>query len=197
VRQDGWSKLFWAAFKQSSNPMALLNAPRIIVDTNGPLLNLLGYDRDDLIGKPAHGFVVGGPVFSPEEWAAKLAVRHFTGEMELLCANGSSVVVQWGAHVEIVTGRHLVLLVVLSTSRWGAHFRRSIPSESQPVPLSEREREVVRLVAQGRTGPEIAAEMHIAHHTVRRHVHNAMTKMGARSRAHLVAKALGDGQVLG
>jgi DNA-binding CsgD family transcriptional regulator len=177
--------------------MALLDASRLVVDANGALLKLLGYARDDLIGKPAHGFVAGGPVFSPQEWAARLAVRYFTGEMELLCANGSSVVVQWGAHVEVVTGRQFVLLVVLSTSRWGAHFRRRMPSESQPGRLSEREREVVRLVAQGRTGPEIAAEMHIAHDTVRRHVHNAMTKTGARSRAHLVAKALGDGQVLG
>jgi DNA-binding CsgD family transcriptional regulator len=197
VRQDGWSELFWAAFKQSRNPMALLDVPRRVVDVNGAFLNLLGYARADMIGRPAHRFVVGGPLFSPREWAAKLAVRHFTGEMEVLCADDSSVLVQWGADTEVVTGRRLVLLVVLSSSRWGARFRRSIRSESEPGALSEREREVVRLVAQGRTGPEIADELHIAHDTVRRHVHNAMTKTGARSRAHLVAKTLGGGQVLG
>ena len=54
----------------------------------------------------------------------------------------------------------------------------------------------MRLVAQGRTGPEIADELHIAHDTARRHVQNAMTKIGARSRAQLVAKSLGDGLVL-
>jgi DNA-binding CsgD family transcriptional regulator len=54
----------------------------------------------------------------------------------------------------------------------------------------------VRLVALGMTGREIAAELHLAHHTVRTHVRNAMVKTGARSRAHLVAKALADGLVL-
>jgi DNA-binding CsgD family transcriptional regulator len=62
--------------------------------------------------------------------------------------------------------------------------------------LSRREHEIVGLVAAGSTGPEIADELQIAHDTVRTHVRNAMTKLGARSRAHLVAKALGDGIAL-
>ena len=166
------------------------------VDFNGAFLNLLGYARTDMIGRPAHRFVVGGPLFSPREWAAKLAVHHFTGEMEVLCADDSSVVVQWGADTEVVTGKRLVLLVVLTSSRWGARFRRPPSSDSPPGQLSEREREVLRLVAQGHTDPEIADELHIAHSTARRHVSNAMNKAAARSRAHLVAKALGDGHVL-
>ena len=36
----------------------------------------------------------------------------------------------------------------------------------------------------------------IAHDTVRTHVRNAMGKTGARSRAHLVAKAIGEGYAL-
>ena len=50
----------------------------------------------------------------------------------------------------------------------------------------------MRLVALGQTGPEIADELGIAHDTVRTHVRNAMDKLGARSRAHLVAKAIGE-----
>jgi DNA-binding CsgD family transcriptional regulator len=71
--------------------------------------------------------------------------------------------------------------------------RNSRAGASDPV---RRERDVVWLVAHGNTGPEIADELHIAHDTVRTHVRNAMTKVGARSRAHLVAKALGDGLTL-
>ena len=48
----------------------------------------------------------------------------------------------------------------------------------------------------GDSGPEIAEELGIAHDTVRTHVRNAMEKIGARSRAHLVAKALGEGHAL-
>jgi PAS domain S-box-containing protein len=195
-RQDRPPELFWAAFKQSRNPMVLLDHPRRIVEANGAFLNLVGYARDDLVGKPGYGFVVGGPTLSPREWAEKLAVGHFTGETELICADGSTIAVQWGVDEGVVTGHHLILLVALTTSRWGRHFRRPTISESEPGRLSERERDVVALVARGYSGPEIAGELHIAHDTVRRHVHNAMTKTGARSRAHLVAKALGDGQVL-
>jgi len=113
-----------------------------------------------------------------------------------LCAGDSNVGVQWGAQVDVVTGRRLVLLVALSTSRSGGHFRRAMPSEPEPGQLTEREREIARLVAGGQTGPEIADKLHIAPETVHTNVRNAMTKLGARSRAQLVAKALGDGIAL-
>ena len=92
----------------------------------------------------------------------------------------------------MASGRRLVLFVALSTSRWGARPRR--PHEVAPVggALSGREREGVHLVALGRSGPEIADELGISHDTVRTHARNAMTKVGARSRAHLVAKALAE-----
>ena len=41
----------------------------------------------------------------------------------------------------------IALLVALSASRWGRHFRREIPSDPQPGKLSAREREVGRLLA--------------------------------------------------
>jgi len=64
-------------------------------------------------------------------------------------------------------------------------------------PLSDREREILYLIALGHTSPEIADQLHITHNTVRTHARNAMEKTGARSRAHLVAKALGEGIALG
>jgi PAS domain S-box-containing protein len=196
ARHDGWSALFSTAFRQSSNAMVLVDARRRQVDANGAYLKLLGYTREAVIGTPVYTFVAGGPLASPEEWDAAMSSGRFSGETELVCANGSGVSVQWGASVEVVTGRRLVLFVVLSTSRWGQRFRRALPSESEPRTLTRREREIVALVAQGSSGPEIAGELHIAHDTVRTHVRNAMAKLGARSRAHLVAKALGDGLAL-
>ena len=97
---------------------------------------------------------------------------------------------QWAATTEVTAGRRLILVVALHTSRWGARFRRAPDERGDPRALSAREREVVRLVAHGHTGPEIADELGIAHDTVRSHVRNAMDKLGARSRAHLVAKAM-------
>ena len=176
--------------------MLLLDERRRLLDVNGACVQLLGRSRDSLIGRPVYQFVVGGPIASPEEWAADLAAGEFTGEASLTCADDSAVAVQWAATVEVVTGHRLVLFVALSTSRWGPRFRRDVNPEFSSGALTERELEIVRLVALGRSGPEIAEELLIAHDTVRTHVRNAMTKVGARSRAQLVATALGDGLVL-
>ena len=102
----------------------------------------------------------------------------------------------WGATATFVGTQRLALVVMMSRSRWGGRFRREPSSDEELGELSEREFELVRLVALGRSGPEIAEELGIAHDTVRTHVRNAMTKVGARSRAHLVAKALGEGHAL-
>lgn len=195
--QPGLSELFMAAFTHSKNPMVLLDSHRRYVDVNGAYLKLLGCTRDDLVGRPIYRWVVGGPLASPAEWQRWLASGRFSGDGELRCPDGGVVAVQWAATTEVVSGHRLVLVVALSTSRWGERFRRTVSSDSPPGTLSRREREIVRLVSLGSTGPEIADELGIAHQTVRTHVRNAMEKVGARSRAHLVAKALGEGLVLG
>jgi PAS domain S-box-containing protein len=194
-RHQGWPGLFWSAFKGSRNPMAVVDANRRVVEVNGAHLQLSGYRRDQLIGQPAARFIVGKPLFTPKEWAAAIAAGDFTGEVKMRCADGAEATVQWGAHPEVVTGKRLILLVALSTSRWGRRFRRDAPQASDAA-LTEREREVLTLVADGASGPEIAEQLHISHQTVRTHVRNAMEKVGARSRAHLVAKSLGDGHAL-
>jgi DNA-binding CsgD family transcriptional regulator len=191
-----WAGLFRSAFRQSRNAMVLVDQTRLIVDVNGAFLQLSGYKRADLLGEPTHRFVAGGPLHTPEEWAAQLAKVQFEGDIGLVCADDTVVLSHWGATVARVTGQRLVLVVMLSRSRWGGRFRRKLPLDAEPGELSKREREVVHLVAMGRSGPEIAEELGIAHDTVRTHVRNAMDKLGARSRAHMVAKVLGEGHAL-
>jgi DNA-binding NarL/FixJ family response regulator len=57
----------------------------------------------------------------------------------------------------------------------------------RPAALSRREEEVVSLIARGLETPAIAKKLHISEHTVRAHVRRAMDRLGARTRAHLVA----------
>jgi DNA-binding CsgD family transcriptional regulator len=45
----------------------------------------------------------------------------------------------------------------------------------------------------GKSGPEIAAELHISYATERAHIRNAQAKLGAQSRAQLVAMTLAEG----
>jgi pimeloyl-ACP methyl ester carboxylesterase/DNA-binding CsgD family transcriptional regulator len=56
--------------------------------------------------------------------------------------------------------------------------------------LTEREREVLRLVARGETDAEIASHLVLSAHTVHRHVANIRTKLGVPSRAAAAAWAL-------
>jgi DNA-binding NarL/FixJ family response regulator len=67
------------------------------------------------------------------------------------------------------------------------------PRQPLVVPLSDRELEVVRLLAQGSSNREIAAAMFLAEGTVKNHVTNVLAKLGARDRtqAALRARALG------
>lgn len=55
--------------------------------------------------------------------------------------------------------------------------------------LTNREREIVAMVAQGLSNQDIAAALTISNATTKTHVSRAMTKLGARDRAQLVALA--------
>jgi predicted ATPase/DNA-binding CsgD family transcriptional regulator/transcriptional regulator with XRE-family HTH domain len=61
--------------------------------------------------------------------------------------------------------------------------------------LSARERELVTLVAQGRTNTQIAAQLHISVRTVGSHLDRIRNKTGCRRRADLTRLALSDGLV--
>ena len=61
--------------------------------------------------------------------------------------------------------------------------------------MTEREREVVALVAEGLSNDEIAAELVVTNATARTHVSRAMMKLNARDRAQLVVFAYQTGLV--
>jgi DNA-binding NarL/FixJ family response regulator len=62
-------------------------------------------------------------------------------------------------------------------------------------PLSPRELEVVRAVARGRTNAEIAAELFVSLSTVKTHLTNVQSKLGARNRVEIAAWAWEHGLV--
>jgi len=57
------------------------------------------------------------------------------------------------------------------------------------VPLSDRELDVMRLLAAGRTNREIAAALFLAEGTVKNHVTNVLAKLGARDRTQAALRA--------
>ena len=64
------------------------------------------------------------------------------------------------------------------------------PTAEQVPTLTPREREVLRLLADGRSNDAVATELGISTETVRTHVRKAMAKLDADTRTHAVATAL-------
>jgi two-component system, NarL family, response regulator NreC len=71
--------------------------------------------------------------------------------------------------------------------RLGALMATSEDSGQEGVALSDREREVVRLIANGYTNPEIAEKLNVAERTVKTYRARAIEKLGFSSRAEITA----------
>jgi len=85
------------------------------------------------------------------------------------------------------------LLAPSVTRRLIAHFSRASKgpagSSQDLTRLTEREREVLSLVARGLSNAELAATLHVSLPTVKTHVSRILTKLGARDRTQLVVFA--------
>ena len=77
-------------------------------------------------------------------------------------------------------------------------LRRQIagkPENPETLSLTARQLEILRLVAQGMSNPEIAARLKLSDHTVKRHVANLLTRLGLSSRAAAAAYATREGLI--
>jgi DNA-binding NarL/FixJ family response regulator len=102
------------------------------------------------------------------------------------------------AAVRVVAGGD-ALLAPSITRRLIERFA-GLPAERRTDPqvlgrLTEREREVLTLVAQGLSNAEIAARIFVSHATAKTHVGRVLTKLGAHDRAQLVMLAYETGLV--
>jgi DNA-binding NarL/FixJ family response regulator len=84
------------------------------------------------------------------------------------------------------------------TRRLIEEFSRRASPREPPASLAEltpREREVLRLLARGRSNQEIAAELVVSEHTAKTHVAHILSKLGLRDRVHAVVLAYECGLV--
>ena len=69
------------------------------------------------------------------------------------------------------------------------------PSQGPSEPLSPREREVLKLIAEAHTNKQIASTLHLAEKTVESHRANLLRKLGMRDRVELVRYAIRRGLI--
>ena len=73
--------------------------------------------------------------------------------------------------------------------------RKAIPVSHGEAPFTPKEMEVLQLLCKYMTSQDIAAELFISEHTVRRHIENMRQKSGMKSAMDLVIYVLGNGWV--
>jgi PAS domain S-box-containing protein len=181
----GWEGLFWLLFRHSSNPIALLDEQRCIVDINDSALTLLERTPADILGMTITDSVIPSErADATRQWEEFMRIGEYTGSRDLLRPDGSTVAVDFAARMASIDGRRLAIYVILAKDGiWPLPTR----GQSAAQVLTKREREVVTLIAMGLETDQIAAELHVSPETIRSHVRNAMSKLGAHTRAQLVA----------
>jgi DNA-binding CsgD family transcriptional regulator len=70
--------------------------------------------------------------------------------------------------------------------------KRTRPAERQ---LTPREREIFGMLAQGLTGAQIAERLYLSRETVRTHIQNGTSRMGAKTRVEAVVRAMERGEI--
>jgi DNA-binding NarL/FixJ family response regulator len=83
-----------------------------------------------------------------------------------------------------------------ATARTGAALPVAVADETLIEPLSARERDVLRLMAEGLSNKLIARDLGISEHTVKYHVNAILGKLGAQSRTEAVVRATRIGLIL-
>src|ERR1044072_1544660 len=156
-------------------------------------------------GRTMDGFTPpGGRKRLEEEWGAFLASGGAEGWYQLYVPDRGPVPVEFSATANVLPARHLSVFIppdetaaeqaesALAREATGA----AVAIEgSGRLQLTEREREVMTLVASGLQSGDIAERLFLSPETVKSHVHNVLGKLGAHTRAHAVAIALVTGQI--
>jgi len=98
----------------------------------------------------------------------------------------------FGAIRSIVSGQ--AVLTSALTLRLFDYITRT-PSVSSGSPLTTREAEILRLIADGNTNREIAVQLHLSENTIKTHVARILEKLETSSRAEAVALARARGWI--
>jgi DNA-binding CsgD family transcriptional regulator len=193
------------ALERSRHPMLIADDQRRWVTGNAAACDLLGIAWEEIPWRTMDDFTAPSERKRLEEqWGAFLASGGAEGWYQLYVPDRGPVPVEFSATANVLPARHLSVFIPpdgASTEQARSALARDatwapvVVEGSGRLQLSEREREVMTLVASGLQSSDIAERLFLSPETVKSHVHNALGKLGAHTRAHAVAIALVTGQI--
>jgi len=189
ARHPGWEVCGEARDGREAVDMAATLKPDVaVVDLAMPVLDGIAATR--LIRAASPGTeVLAFTMHESDDLAAAVLAAGGRG-----CMLKSAAVRSLVAAIETVAA-HRPYFPADATDALRDLFRRASTTDAAPRLLSPREREVVRLLAEGHDRRAVAARLGIAERTVKAHQEAAMLKTGAHSVAGLVRYALRNGIV--
>ena len=182
--------LLLAAHGEGTAAEAISHARAIGLTVNRVNRGLLGYADAILAGRAGDGSRATDLAV-----AADLDLRHYPvwADLARLVAAEPALVNGWGqprSWLEAAAGR---IRPVPGSSRWrhaaGELLARPQPSRWSRLGITDRQADVLRLVAAGISNKEIAARLHLSPRTVEKHVESLLRITAAQSRTQLVVLA--------
>jgi DNA-binding CsgD family transcriptional regulator len=192
----------------STRALLVVDDDCVCVEVSLGACRMLGAARGDLVGRELEALLE--PESRQRFGHVWKAFRSGGGHAEPFALEAPATVVEVAATVtaDILPSRHLITLDPSSGSdsapdpagngpTRSRRFAPPIDAVAVDVPRmpTSREREVLGLLAGGRTDGQIADLLDLSPATVQTHVRNAKAKLGARTRAQAVAIALQRGLI--
>jgi PAS domain S-box-containing protein len=171
-----------AAIEQIAFPISIVDTKGVVRWVNEASIALVG----DIVGLPYADLIA--PEVAPKvkrEFAAKMLGTRGRSEYELVLLDREGARV----HLEVATVALTAGEKVVGVLGVGYPSGRVVLDGDPADRLTPRQREVLRLLAQGRSTREIADELALSQETVRNHVRHVLRRLRARSRLEAVLEA--------
>lgn len=179
---------------KSELAMLLANNERQYVRCNKPACDLLGMSSEEIEKLRIED--LSAPEFrnlAPQMFKAFLEDGSQAGDYVLESPAGRVINCSYSASANVVPGLHLSILI--PTEDADPELDISEDGSEPETLLTEREREVLTLLALGENNTSIAVKLFISSETVRSHTRSARLRLGAKSRSHAIALALQRGEL--
>ena len=183
---------------KTQSAMLLADDDRTVIDANDPAVELLGRERDQLVGMKIEEYTA--PELrdvAPQMFETFLEAGSQAGPFSLIRPDGTTVDCCYSASANIMPGVHLSILVPTQQAdeELDSDETQGRSGDELGFALTDREREVLTLLAMGETNKTIAEKLHLSPETVRAHTRTARLRLGAKSRSHAITLALQSGQL--